>query len=414
MNFNSLSLCLNPFFLIFTAAISGLFLGKIKLGRYRLATSGCLFTGLLLGWYVYKKCVLPFIGLDNIPDKVGTIINNGLIPEALFSFSLILFIASVGLIAAKDVGKIYARYGIKLIILGFLIPLSGALVIGAATFLWSVQTPFELLGVYVGGLTSSPGLAAALESTTFYGTAAGSRVGFGYAIGYIPGVIVVILSMQLIPALFRLDLEKETKEFACELQKKLQERESSPAAANKNQVFFDLVGFFSVCLFGLCLGEVSCGNFRLGTTGGVLISSLVLGHLGKMGPISFRMDPRILGVIKEISLAMFLTIVGLRYGYTTINSSIGHNAGALLLVAAASAIFAILIGFVVGRYVFKLNWILLSGAICGGMTSTPGLGAAIDATSTNDVAAGYGATYPFALTGMILFTYLLCALIGSS
>ncbi len=38
-----------------------------------------------------------------------------------------------------------------------------------------------------------------------------------------------------------------------------------------------------------------------------------------------------------------------------------------------------------------MNWIIIAGAICGGMTSTPGLGAAIDATQTDEVAAGYGA-----------------------
>ena len=63
--------------------------------------------------------------------------------------------------------------------------------------------------------------------------------------------------------------------------------------------------------------------------------------------------------------------------------------------------------FLVGRYLLHLNWILLAGAICGAMTSTPGLGAAIDATGSEDCGAGYGATYPFALLCMVLFTKLL-------
>ncbi|NLY82398.1 MAG: hypothetical protein GX078_06440, partial [Clostridiales bacterium] len=42
-----------------------------------------------------------------------------------------------------------------------------------------------------------------------------------------------------------------------------------------------------------------------------------------------------------------------------------------------------------------------------GMTSTPGLGAATDALDSEDPAAGYGATYPFALFGMIMFTIIL-------
>ena len=50
---------------------------------------------------------------------------------------------------------------------------------------------------------------------------------------------------------------------------------------------------------------------------------------------------------------------------------------------------------------------MLSGSICGGMTSTPGLGVAIDAIGTDDPAAGYGATYPFALFAMVIFSIIL-------
>ncbi len=41
------------------------------------------------------------------------------------------------------------------------------------------------------------------------------------------------------------------------------------------------------------------------------------------------------------------------------------------------------------------------------MTSTPGLGAAIDATGTDEVSAGYGGAYPVAIVCMVLFTTML-------
>jgi putative transport protein len=49
---------------------------------------------------------------------------------------------------------------------------------------------------------------------------------------------------------------------------------------------------------------------------------------------------------------------------------------------------------------------MLSGAVCGGMTSTPGLGAAIDAVGSDEPASGYGAVYHFALLGMVIFSNL--------
>ena len=70
-------------------------------------------------------------------------------------------------------------------------------------------------------------------------------------------------------------------------------------------------------------------------------------------------------------------------------------------------VVGIIVGFLVGRYLFHLNWIMLSGAICGGMTSTTGLGAATEAVGSDDPGAGYGATYPFALLGMVIFTIIL-------
>ena len=102
----------------------------------------------------------------------------------------------------------------------------------------------------------------------------------------------------------------------------------------------------------------------------------------------------------------FLAIVGLRYGFLVFDSITGSGAYLAVVSLVVSAV-SLLVGFIVGRYVFKINWIMLSGAICGGMTSTPGLGAAVDAVGSDDPAAGYGATYPFALLAMVIFTIIL-------
>lgn len=152
------------------------------------------------------------------------------------------------------------------------------------------------------------------------------------------------------------------------------------------------------------MGPLGC--FSLGNTGGVLITGLVLGYKGKIGTISFRMNPKYLTFIRKISLAFFLGIVGINYGYRALNALIGSGI-ILALSSILICILSIIAGFLVGRYIFKFNWIILIGAICGGMTSTPGLGAAVKAFDSDDPAAGYGATYPFALVGMIIFTILL-------
>ena len=67
---------------------------------------------------------------------------------------------------------------------------------------------------------------------------------------------------------------------------------------------------------------------------------------------------------------------------------------------------AVLIAFIVGHKVFKINWIILSGAIAGGCTSAPGLGAAISATGSEEPTAGYGAAQPFAILANVLLATL--------
>ena len=79
----------------------------------------------------------------------------------------------------------------------------------------------------------------------------------------------------------------------------------------------------------------------------------------------------------------------------------------LVLVGIFTTATSILVGFLFGRYVLGMNWVILSGAICGSMTSTPGLGAAIDATGCNEAAGGYGATYPLGLLCKVVIVLIL-------
>ena len=58
----------------------------------------------------------------------------------------------------------------------------------------------------------------------------------------------------------------------------------------------------------------------------------------------------------------------------------------------------------------KLDTLTTLGSVCGGMTSTPALGALISSCGTEDVAASYAATYPFALICVVLGAQILAIL----
>ncbi len=453
MSFDLFGWLSNSFILMFLAVVSGLLFGKIKFGKFSFGVSGALFTGIIVGWFI-ERMSIDIISKADSSEKMlaqaNALLNRGVIEKSFFLLFLILFVASVGLLAAKDMKAVLKKYGVKFVILGIVITFVGASATYLMTFVPSSSTNYEIAGVYTGALTSSPGLAAAIETGSdnvkskldnwkdlideekekmlriagdkrkagevnelneqtykaiFEKSVAG--IGGGYAIAYPFGVIIVIFATNFFPRIFKINVDEELESF----HREMDEARLATGQKEIKEVDFDLIAFIVACIFGYSIGKIvislgSFGSLSLGATGGVLIGSLILGYIGKIGFLNFRMNNKILSVIRQFSLAFFLAIVGLRYGYGVVNS-VSTGGAYLALVSIVVGITAMMAGFLLGRYVFKINWILLVGAICGGMTSTPGLGSAIDAVGSDDPAAGYGATYPFALLGMVIFTIVL-------
>ena len=461
IKFDFLNIALNPFVLMFVTVALGLLFGKVKFGKFSFGTSGAMFVGLAVGYFVYgfaqkiyeagDEAAAGFKACAQIMEgNGGKVINSYFFTAALF-----FFVAAVGLLASKDLAIVLKKYGAKFVVLGLLITLVGAGATYACTGIVKGTNSYAVAGVYTGAMTSSPGLASALETSEIQATEyaneypemtdkekeavlsvlalddkysdvtientseltaeqkqayvnqATAQVGIGSAVGYPFGVIIVILAVNFLSVIFKMDVEEEKKAYRLEMQ-------SAREVGGIREVpttEFSILSFAIVCFLGYLLGSIKIymgplGYVSLESTGGILIGSLILGYIGKIGPVSFRMDPKTLAVIRELGLAFFLAIVGLNYGYGAVDALTGSGI-ALALESLGVGAVAIMVGFLVGRYVFKLNWIMLSGAICGGMTSTPGLGAATDAVGSDDPGAGYGATYPFALFGMVIFTIIL-------
>ena len=370
----------NPIFVMTLTAMLGVLIGKVKLGRFSLETSGALFVGLVVGAVGYS------------------------VPEAFFNFTLTLFVVAVGLLASGDMLNVIRRYGLKFAFLGGFITFVGALVTYVLALMFrGGASPHLIGGTYTGALTSSPGLAAALEATNN-----NPDVTVGHSIAYPFGVLAVILFVQLIPMVFRIDVDREREEFKATLAA-MRDGQGEAGGGYKNA--FSMVAFGLCIVAGYLLGgiKVPLGgklSISLGATGGGLIAALVLGSMIKSGPFDMRMDPKVLGAVRSLGLSYFLAIVGINAGAEVVEVLKVHGV-LLVLIGFFAALAAEVAAFLLARYGWRMNWILIAGAICGGMTSTPGLGAAIDATKTEDVAVGYGATYPVALLGMVIFTSML-------
>ena len=66
-----------------------------------------------------------------------------------------------------------------------------------------------------------------------------------------------------------------------------------------------------------------------------------------------------------------------------------------------------IVGYFMGRRLFKLNLLNNLGSLTGGLTSTPALGTLIGVSRTDDVASAYASTYPIALVLIVLATNLI-------
>lgn len=411
MKFELISFLFNPYVLISLTVVTGLLFGRLNFKHITFGLSGCLITGIPIGWGIWLlgQRIISQGESSEYYQLVSKLLDNGIVSMNFFYFSLIMFLAAVGLLAAKDIGSILKSYGWKFIVLSIQIPLIGAIATYIAARLMSGEgksfSPFIVSGTYTGAYTSSPGLAAAIENTAAYGAEAQALVSTGHTIAYAFGCLVVVLFVQLAPHIFKLNLEEERKKAD------LINMPEITKSNKKGIAYFDLAAYCLVIFFGLMLGKIgirigSLGWISLGTTGGVLIIALLFGYLAKLGPFKFRLDSPLLGAFRSFGLVCFLSVIALRYGHYVIEAFMGVGIY-LVLLSTVVAVIGVFTGFILGYYIFHINWVILSGAICGSMTSTPGLGAAIDATKSNKPGAGYGASYPFAILCMVIFTAIL-------
>ena len=170
---------------------AGIFLGKLKIGGISLGGTFVLFVGILMGHfgYVVNPEVLKFVR----------------------EFGLILFIFAIGIQVGPGFFSSFKRGGVLLNMLAvFIIALNVAIVLGI--FYIDGNTSISaLVGVMSGAVTNTPGLAAAQQTAGT--TEAINLMAMGYAAAYPLGVIGIILSMLILKAIFRINVDKEIKDI---------------------------------------------------------------------------------------------------------------------------------------------------------------------------------------------------------
>ena len=370
----------NTLMLVFTIAVLGYLVGRIRVCGLELGTAGVLLVALVFGHF----------GVE--------------IPKVVQDLGLICFVTSVGYIAGPKFFRNFKVNAKSYILLGFIIIIVGALTCAGIVKLFDIPTDIGV-GMLSGALTSTPGLAAAKEATT-------DMAAVGYGIAYPFGVIGVVLFVQLVPKILKTDMEAERAKFAAASGVEIKEKEPKKA-----RIHVDEMGFFAFGLaiaLGIILAKITIplpggGEFALGTSGGPLIAGLILGHFGHAGRIELKIEKRVLETMREFGLMLFLLGAGTGAGAGFVDVLV-EQGPMLFVYGALMTLLPMFVGYFFAAKVLKLSVFNSLGSICGGMTSTPALGTLISTAGTEDVAASYAATYPIALIAVVLVSQFIVIL----
>jgi putative transport protein len=155
-----------------------------------------------------------------------------------------------------------------------------------------------------------------------------------------------------------------------------------------------LIGMISVSVAGVPVG--------LGTGGGCLISGLIFGWLRAKHPTFGNLPGSTAQYLRDFGLAVFIASVGLATGPQAI-AQIKQYGVTLPIIGFCVALVPCLMMVFYGRFVLKMNPILICGAITGNLTCTPGLNGVIEAADSSTPVLGYTVSYAIS---NVLLTFL--------
>ncbi len=382
---------------VFAIAAFGYILGRITIKGISLGTAGVFVIALIYGGFFGVFFNSRFVIEEvNYASQALKIVEN---------LGLVFFVTSVGFIAGPNFFKNMKKNFKSYVLLGLVIILSGGIAAIACILIGRVlesgtdpkQLTAIITGLLSGSLTSTPAFSATKEAVAAQYQDA---VTVGYGIAYLFGVIGVVLFVQLMPRIVHADMAEEVR--------KITHVETGDVAKFKGKLLefddFGFTPFAAAAVLGILIGSVRFfGFFSLTTTGGTLLVSLVFGHFGHVGRADLMPSKKVLETFRELGLMVFLIGAGVSGGM----SFVRYFRPIYFVYGVVMTLLPMVLGYLVAKYVLKLNLLNILGSITGGMTSTPALGTLIHVTGTSNVASAYAATYPIALIAVVLVTQFL-------
>ena len=369
---------MNELLIIFLIMVLGYALGHVNFFGIKFGASAILIVALFFGHFGFT------------------------VPKFLAKIGLVLFLAPIGLMAGPSFMANIKKNGLSFLAISFITVAIGGILIVLISKFFDIDLALSM-GLATGAMTSTSMLGTVKSLTT------SSLPGVGYGIAYAFGVVGVVLIVQLMPKILKVDVDEEIN--------KLVLPKDNPNLNKKdvgNLINFEKNGLFPVALastLGILLGSIKIPigsvSLSLGAGGGALIAGLVLGHYGRLGRINLVVSNERLSLVRDLGLAFFLLESGVSAGtgFVEVVSQYGIKlffAGVILTLVPA------LISLFISYKVFKLPLFAALGATTGSMTSAPSLGALLQVTNGDDkVSSFYAATQPTATVMMVFLPQII-------
>jgi aspartate-alanine antiporter len=167
---------------------------------------------------------------------------------------------------------------------------------------------------------------------------------------------------------------------------------SVDTAGEKSDLAFHALALVAGTLLGLITIPVGGIPVTLGVGGGVLVAGLAFGWWHMRRPLHGSLPGPAQWILSEFGLSAFAAVIGLSAGPAAV-AAIREEGISLLLAGAVVTIVPLFVALFVGRFLLKLNPVILLGALCGGQTVAAALNAVTDETQSMTPVLGFTVTY---------------------
>jgi putative transport protein len=181
----------------------------------------------------------------------------------------------------------------------------------------------------------------------------------------------------------------------------------------------DFLPIFVGVVLGVLVGSIAIplpglpAPVKLGLAGGPLLAAIVLGRIGKVGPLVWHLPGNVNLALRELGIALFLSAVGLKAG-AHLAAALAGDGPVWLLCGVVITLVPLALMAAVARLFLKLPFATIAGLLAGSMTDPPALAFANNVVGADAAAISYAAVYPMTMVLRILAAQALVLWLGAS